>query len=557
MTNLVTTTCQFCGKEYQYNPSRIIVKEPGKKRGYNSSKYCCHKCAISANHKKQQQTLSEKYGNDISNPFHIPGVQDKVHETNMKKYGTKYGVCSEQSIKKRKQTCKEKYGTETPLQNKEIHRKSYESNLKNHDGTYYLATEECRKLSAEAHQTPEYREKARKMFDVEYRQKRCMEIFGVDNVFKLKEYQDKVRETWKQKFGVDNPAKDPQILQKRINSRLTREADNLENLNREFFLENFVVDNHFDLKKCSEYFNITLLAAESFKDQFDIDIPVIEIEDKSLEGEFYQFIASLTDKEIIRHDRVQIAPLELDIYIPEMQLAFEFNGDYWHSVNKGLPIQYHRHKSELCLEKGIRLIHIWENEWINDRQRIEVFIRSLFIRRAKIRASKCEIKEIPWKEFSEFAEKYHLLGSTSAQVKIGLYWGGELVSAIGLTYNKEKNYWDLKRYIVGEYQVMGGFEKMFKYFIETYHPEKIITFVELSKFTGAVNLRNGFKVDKELPPDFFWVVNGVRVDKWTAWRRFKTKNMNTREYQEFMMMFSLKCYDSGKRKLVWTNDNKS
>ena len=34
---------------------------------------------------------------------------------------------------------------------------------------------------------------------------------------------------------------------------------------------------------------------------------------------------------IIRNDRQLIKPYELDILIPELNLAFEFNGDYWHS----------------------------------------------------------------------------------------------------------------------------------------------------------------------------------------------------------------------------------
>ena len=557
MTNLVTTTCQFCGKEYKYNPLRIMLKEPGKKRRYNSSKYCCYKCAIDANHKKQQQTLSDKYGSQINNPFHIPGVQDKVHETNMKKYGTKYGVCSEQSIKKRKQTCKEKYGTETPLQNKEIYRKSYESNLKNHDGTYYLATEECRKLSAEAHQTPEYREKARKMFNSDVKRQELLNVFGVDNVFKLPEYQEKVRQSWLEKYGVDNPAKSEELLLKRKASRMLREISNKEDLNREYLENNFIENNLFNLSKCAEYFNLTEYAANFFKESFGITTNNMASDKFTLETELYKFIASLTDKKIIRHDREQIHPLELDIYIPDMKLAFEFNGDYWHSVNKGMPIQYHRHKTQLCEAKGIRLIHVWEHEWMNDREKTEIFIKSLLVKRERIRASKCELRLISSKDFCEFAEKYHLLGSTTSPLKIGLYYNEKLVSALGLIYDKKRSHWDLKRYIVGEYQVMGGFEKMFKFFIENYNPQKVITFVELSKFTGTVNLRNGFRVDKELAPDFFWVVDGIRIDKRTAWRQFKEDNMNTREFQEFMMMFSLKCYDSGKRRLVWTNDNES
>lgn len=35
---------------------------------------------------------------------------------------------------------------------------------------------------------------------------------------------------------------------------------------------------------------------------------------------------------IIQHDRQLIKPFELDIVIPELHLAFEFNGIFWHSI---------------------------------------------------------------------------------------------------------------------------------------------------------------------------------------------------------------------------------
>ena len=66
---------------------------------------------------------------------------------------------------------------------------------------------------------------------------------------------------------------------------------------------------------------------------------------------------------LIQHDRQLITPYELDIVIPELNLAIEFNGSYWHSIEAGTPLGYHQMKSMMCEEKGYRLIHIWEDEW--------------------------------------------------------------------------------------------------------------------------------------------------------------------------------------------------
>ena len=65
---------------------------------------------------------------------------------------------------------------------------------------------------------------------------------------------------------------------------------------------------------------------------------------------------------MIENDRELIAPYELDIVIPELHLAIEFNGIYWHSCFYK-DENYHLMKTELCESKGYRLIHIFEDEW--------------------------------------------------------------------------------------------------------------------------------------------------------------------------------------------------
>lgn len=67
---------------------------------------------------------------------------------------------------------------------------------------------------------------------------------------------------------------------------------------------------------------------------------------------------------IIRNNRKLIAPLELDIYLPEHNIAIEYNGIYWHNSynEKHTPKNYHLKKSLMCRAKHIRLVHIYEFE---------------------------------------------------------------------------------------------------------------------------------------------------------------------------------------------------
>ena len=54
-------------------------------------------------------------------------------------------------------------------------------------------------------------------------------------------------------------------------------------------------------------------------------------------------------------------PSELDIFIPELNLAIEYNGTYWHShLRKNS--NYHELKYLLCLQNGVNLLHIFEFE---------------------------------------------------------------------------------------------------------------------------------------------------------------------------------------------------
>ena len=98
--------------------------------------------------------------------------------------------------------------------------------------------------------------------------------------------------------------------------------------------------------------------------------PVCWFESSSSKGEkeLSQFISTL-DIDIVENDRTQIINpltgynLELDVWIPSLNKAIEYNGEYWH--NK----PYQKIKDHIkvgeCNKKGIDLLVITDNEWIN------------------------------------------------------------------------------------------------------------------------------------------------------------------------------------------------
>lgn len=81
-----------------------------------------------------------------------------------------------------------------------------------------------------------------------------------------------------------------------------------------------------------------------------------------VQQELVEFIKSFYSKTIIQNDRQVIKPKELDIVLPDLNIAIEFNGIRWHSIELGTPIDYHLNKSIICKNAGYRLIHIYEFE---------------------------------------------------------------------------------------------------------------------------------------------------------------------------------------------------
>ncbi len=70
-----------------------------------------------------------------------------------------------------------------------------------------------------------------------------------------------------------------------------------------------------------------------------------------------KFVQDLLKKyniDYIEKDRTFIKPLELDIYIPKLNLGIECNGNYWHSELVSHGRNDHLRKLDLCRKKGLK-----------------------------------------------------------------------------------------------------------------------------------------------------------------------------------------------------------
>jgi hypothetical protein len=426
--------CSVCGKIKKINSSLGIPD------------FCSVKCSRGQSVEKTKKTCLEKYG--VDNPAKTKLSKDKYKETCLRKYGVESYNSTEDSKNKSKETCLEKYGTDSYIKTKDFKDKSKET---------------------------------------------CLEKYGVDSFNSTKESKDKIKETCLEKYGVDSFSKTEEFKRKVIENThiLNQELFN----NKEYIIKNFLdKDQRFMAKEFSKFFNTS--EVNSYTKINQLGIKYQKYKGKSLmEKEIIQFIKEIYSGEIITNTRKVISPLELDIFIPEHNLAIEFNGLYFHSYGKNnisdmqgdINYQKNRHliKTNLCESKNINLLHINEDEWLNsNKQEIwkSIIRNKLKLNTNKIFARKTIIKEVSTTEARIFLDKNHIQGAGAiGKIKLGLYYNNDLVSLMTFgipRFNKEAQF-ELIRFCSDlNTSIVGGAQKLFKYFQKNINVEnkKIISY---------------------------------------------------------------------------------
>lgn len=201
-------------------------------------------------------------------------------------------------------------------------------------------------------------------------------------------------------------------------------------------------------------------------------------------------------------------PLELDIYIPEYKVAIEYDGLFWHS-ELYKPNNYHQLKSDLCREKGIRLIHIFGDDWFEKRAICESIIKSsLGIYNTRIFARKCTVKEVDSKTYRDFLNTNHVQGALNSSIRLGLYFKEELVQVIGVGKSRfEKDTFELHRMCTKlNTQVIGGFSKLLAHC--KLPAASLTTYVDLALFDGKGYEKVGFTFLHKTSPNYWYLNKG-------------------------------------------------
>lgn len=276
-----------------------------------------------------------------------------------------------------------------------------------------------------------------------------------------------------------------------------------------------------------------------------------------IEDSLAGFLAAHID--IVRSDRTQIKPKELDIWIPSKNIAIEFNGLYWHS-EKFKHKHYHLEKYRACKKRGIRLLQIWEDDWLYRRPIVDgMILNRLGLGSADtVFARKTVIdRNVSVGEAKNFLNSNHIQGWTSASYRYGLRSDGTLVALLSMKSVSDQDAdWDLVRYATDR-SVPGGFSKLLKAFRND-HTGPIKTFADLVWSDGDLYRKTGFEQVAVLEPDYCYVRSGARQREHKfGYRKSKFKSDPNLKFDERLTEAELaelngltRIYDAGKIKFI-------
>ena len=453
-----------------------------------------------------------------------PEMKRKSQESCMKKFGTKSAMQNQSVKDKGRQTTRDKYGVDHIRQSKE--------------------------------------------FKDKYEQT-CLEKYGVKNPNSLQSLKDKKKKTFMERYGVECSFQSPEVKQKiydaNIKKFLVKFNTFLDNVNLEFLDDKYVDERYlhsFKCKKCgTEFKQIWNSVQQGYK------CPKCfprQMGSSIIEKEIAYFIKEDLGLEILENTKSIISPLELDIFIPSMNIAIEHDGVYWHNCEM-VDKNYHINKTNMCEEKGIRLIHIFEDEWAYKKDIVKNRLKQILNYkqdRKIIHARKCVIKEITPKQKSEFLEKYHIQGNDNSVIKLGAYYENELISVMTFAHSsiakggskiKDNTVWELNRFCTKEDYICTGIaSKLLKHFQRHYEWRQIFSYADRRWSQGDVYEKLGFTFVKNTDINYWYTKGNDRIHRF-ALRKQENEDKSKTEFELRSEQGYTRIYDCGSKKYIMIN----
>lgn len=432
-----------------------------------------------------------------------PCIFNKAKKIYSRTCSKKCNLQSETTKSKRKDSNLEKYGVENVFQNQQVKDKIVESHIDRYGVVHQMHRREVKDKI----------------------EKTNLNRYGVKSPAQNEDIKQKCKETNLEKYGVSAAFNNQLAKDNRLENNWIRRLNALKDIvifNSDQVKDIFDNKYWWTCKKCSHIFESNL--SDGNIPRCKVCYPV-NSNSSNMEKDLISFIQSLYNGNILLNDRKIIAPLEIDIFIPELKLAIEFNGLFWHSDLSGKSKNYHKDKTELCEKQGIKLIHIFENEWVLKQDIVKSRLSSLFNKsEQKIYARKCTIVEVDAKIARTFFDDNHIQGYVVSKYNIGLYNENELVTCISFgkpRYSKDYEYELLRLASKLNTNVIGGASKCLTYFEKTYKPLSIISYSDRRWSQGNIYNQLHFSFLRNSIPNYWYFKRGFNLKHRTLFQKHK------------------------------------
>lgn len=274
------------------------------------------------------------------------------------------------------------------------------------------------------------------------------------------------------------------------------------------------------------------------------------------EIEFANYIKTLAENVTTRNKNI-LEKKELDVYVPNYKLAFEYNGLYWHSERNIKNKDYHLEKTEEAESKNIQLIHIFEDEWLFKNDIVKSRISNLFGKNETIYARKCKIDLVNSDITRKFLNENHIQGNCQSKINYGLFYNDTLVALMTFGKSRFSEEYELLRFCNKKYfNVVGGASKLFKYFLKNNSEIKeVISYADRRWSIGNLYKCLNFTKVCNTKPSYYYIVNGNRENRMKYQKHKLIEagfDKNKSEHQIMLEHGIYRIYDCGTIKFKYT-----
>lgn len=417
--------CPVCGGKVAY--------ERGKK-------WCSVLCVGKSEEikKKRIQTSIEKYG--VENPMQCEEIRLRGEQTCLEKYGVKNAFQAEEIKKKIVDTHIKNLGVEWPMQSKEILEKSKETCLEKYGCKWSLQSKEVREKGKETLLVRYGVDVPAKSSVIQDKMKQtCLKKYGVEVASSCENIRNKMKQSCIEKYGTEYSMQNKEIAKRSIKNRrinrLDKFLDQLEESQLKSLsdVDDLVSGRNWQCQciKCGDVFetqgmNIqTIFCRNCSKKRSSL-----------AESDFAYIISKLSSYEVKRNAYNIIGRRkEIDVFIPDIKLGFEYNGSYWHSSKFAMKFR-HQQKVLDAIDKDIHLITIFDWQWYSQRKLVENTLkRILNVEITHIDGSLCNIVSMDINDFTTFCKNNSLKQPLMCEEVFSIQFNNKVVGVIGKTKN--------------------------------------------------------------------------------------------------------------------------